>query len=77
MWDLVGNPEDRFSHNAAQIVTDSTSYISSILLVSVVGLSHNLSDLSTVVILHQHLHIVTHPGVKVTFSSSSSLNHRR
>ena len=23
MWDLVGNPEDRFSHNEAHLVTDS------------------------------------------------------
>ena len=22
MWDLVGNPEDRFSHNEAQLIMD-------------------------------------------------------
>ena len=25
MWDLVGNPEDRFSHNEAQIVISALS----------------------------------------------------
>ena len=27
MWDLVGNPEDRFSQNEAQILTDATEKI--------------------------------------------------
>ena len=26
MWDLVGNPEDRFSHNEAQIMIADGSY---------------------------------------------------
>ena len=35
MWDLVGNPEDRFSQNEAQIVLASASRVSILKLVTV------------------------------------------
>ena len=38
MWDLVGNPEDRFSHNEAQLETDVWSPTFAELLLNIVGL---------------------------------------
>ena len=42
MWDLVGNPEDRFSHNEADIVLVVTCYNSILLIQEPFEFDHRL-----------------------------------
>ena len=73
MSNLVGNPEDRFSHNEAHLENEQQRYVTGCVFVVQIGLKQ-VTDLSKAVLLmwFSMLHVLE--SVSVLFSPSMCLD---